>query len=82
MNTSRTELDTQITEWRSETEDSEYFGAQVVQDRLLDLYGALRAYPVVSQVEEWLRLTRERNLFEGKEITALLDDIEAELDRA
>jgi len=81
MNTSRTELDTQITEWRSETEDSEYFGARVVQDRLLDLYGALRAYPVVSQVEEWLRLTRERDFFEGKEITALLDGIEAELDK-
>ena len=81
MNSPRSELDTQITEWRSQTEDRQIFGAQGVQDRLLDLYGALRAYPVVSQVEEWLRLTRERDYFEGSEIASLLDEIEAELDR-
>lgn len=67
----------QIEQWRAETAEKPLQSAQVVQDRLLDLYGALRAYPVIGQVEEWLGLTRERSLFEGQEITDFLDEIEA-----
>ena len=75
----RDEMRTQIEQWRSETEEKPLQSARHVQDRLLDLYGALRAYPVVSHVEQWLALTRERELFEGQEITELLDEIELSL---
>ena len=69
----------QIEQWRAETADKPLQSAQQVQDRLLDLYAALRAYPVIGEVEKWLGLTRERSLFEGKEIVELLDEIETEL---
>ena len=65
----------QLSKWREETADKPLQSAQQVQDKLLDLYGALKAYPVVSQVEEWLKITRERSLFEGKEIVEMLDEI-------
>ncbi len=66
----------QIEIWRAETAERPLQSAQVVQDRLLDLYSALRVYPVISQVESWLTLTRARQLFEGKEIVEFLDGIE------
>jgi len=69
----------QIDQWRAETADKPLQSAQQVQDRLLDLYAALRAYPVIGEVEKWLSLTRERSLFEGKEIVELLDEIDTEL---
>ncbi len=69
----------QIDQWRAETADRPLQSAQQVQDRLLDLYAALRAYPVIGEVEKWLALTRERSLFEGKEIVELLDEIDTEL---
>jgi len=69
----------QIEQWRAETADKPLQSAQQVQDRLLDLYATLRAYPVIGEVEKWLGLTRERSLFEDKEIVALLDEIETEL---
>lgn len=69
----------QIDSWRNETEEKPLQSARHVQDRLLDLYGALKAYPVSHQVEEWLTLTRERTLFEGDEIRTLLDEIELNL---
>ena len=69
----------QIEQWRAETAEKPLQSAQQVQDRLLDLYAALRAYPVIGEVEKWLGLTRERSLFEGKEIVELLDEIETEL---
>lgn len=74
-----TEAQEQIQQWRAETADKPLQSAQQVQDRLLDLYAALRAYPVIGEVEKWLGLTRERSLFEDKEIVALLDGIETEL---
>jgi peptide subunit release factor RF-3 len=74
-----TEAKNQIRQWRDETVEKPLQSAQQVQDRLLDLYATLRAYPVISEVEKWLGLTRERSLFEGKEIVELLDEIETEL---
>ncbi len=74
-----TEAREQIEQWRAETADRPLQSAQQVQDRLLDLYAALRAYPVIGEVEKWLALTRERSLFEGKEIVEMLDEIEADL---
>lgn len=77
--TSGTEAKDQIEQWRAATADTPLQSAQQVQDRLLDLYAALRAYPVIGEVEKWLGLTRERSLFEGQEIVDLLDEIETEL---
>lgn len=74
-----TEAKDQIEQWRAATADTPLQSAQQVQDRLLDLYAALRAYPVIGEVEKWLGLTRERSLFEGQEIVGLLDEIETEL---
>jgi hypothetical protein len=74
-----TQAKEQIQQWRAETADKPLQSAQQVQDRLLDLYATLRAYPVISEVEKWLGLTRERSLFEGQEIVELLDEIETEL---
>ena len=74
-----TEVRSQLEQWRQETADTPLQSAQQVQDRLLDLYAALRAYPVVSEVEKWLSLTRERSIFDGKEIAELLDEIELEV---
>jgi hypothetical protein len=74
-----TQAKEQIEQWRAETADKPLQSAQQVQDRLLDLYATLRAYPVISEVEKWLGLTRERSLFEGQEIVELLDEIETEL---
>ena len=71
-----TKVTEQLTKWREETQEKPLQSAQVVQDRLLDLYGALRAYPIVSQVESWLQITRERSLFEDREIVEMLDEIE------
>lgn len=74
-----TQAKEQIEKWRLETAEKPLQSAQQVQDRLLDLYATLRAYPVIHEVEKWLGLTRERNLFEDKEIVGLLDEIETEL---
>ena len=79
METMDTEARDQIEQWRAETADKPLQSAQQVQDRLLDLYATLRAYPVIGEVEKWLGLTRERSLFEGQEIVGLLDEIETEL---
>ena len=74
-----TTINDQIEQWRAEVAERPLQSAQQVQDRLLDLYGAIKAYPVASQVEGWLKLSRERSLFEDKEITELLDEIEVGL---
>ena len=74
-----TDVRDQLEQWRAETADKPLQSAQQVQDRLLDLYGVLREFPVKSEVEKWLALTRERSLFEGREVTELLDGIEMEL---
>ena len=74
-----TTINDQIEQWRAEVAERPLQSAQQVQDRLLDLYGAIKAYPVASQVEGWLKLSRERSLFENSEITELLDEIEVGL---
>ena len=68
-----------LEQWRAEMADRPLQSAQHVQDKLLDLYGTLRELPVKVEVEKWLSLTRERSLFEDKEISELLDEIEMEL---
>ena len=66
----------QIEEWRSEAADSTVISASAVQDKLFDLWGELRDMPLVTQVEQWLSLTVERELFSGKELVEFLDELE------
>ena len=51
----------QIESWKSEAADQTVVSASAVQDKLFDLWGELRDYAVVSQVEQWLSLTVERD---------------------
>jgi hypothetical protein len=74
-----TDLQKQLEQWKADVADKPLQSAQQVQDRLLDLYSTLRAFPVKLEVEKWLSLTRERTLFEGREISEFLSEIELEL---
>ena len=74
-----TDVQDQLEQWRAEMTQKPLQSAQQVQDRLLDLYPVLRKFPVKHEVEKWLSLTRERSLFEGTEISELLDTVEMEL---
>ena len=69
----------QIEAWKSEAADQTVVSASAVQDRLFDLWGELRDYAVVSQVEQWLSLTVERELFSGKELIEFLDELDRSL---
>ena len=69
----------QIEEWRNEAADKTVVSASAVQNRLFDLWGELRDVPLVSQVEQWLSLTVERELFSGKELVEFLDGLEQSL---
>ena len=55
------------------------FSATAVQDRLFDLYGELREHDAVQQVQQWLTLTIERDLFASDEISGFLDELERAL---
>jgi hypothetical protein len=66
----------QIEEWRTEAVDTTVMSASAVQDRLFDLWGELRELPLVTQVEQWLSLTVERQVFSGKELVEFLDELE------
>lgn len=69
----------QITEWRTVASDQTVLGARDVQDRLLDLYPAVKDSAASSSVQRYLTLTRERTLFDPSEIEQLLDEIESSL---
>ncbi len=69
----------QIEDWRTEAGDTTVMSASTVQDRLFDLWGELRDLPPVSQVEQWLSLTVERELFSGKELVDFLNELEQSL---
>jgi hypothetical protein len=65
-----------IEDWRSEAADAGVVSASAVQNRLFDLWGDLRDDPAVGEVERWLSLTVERQLFSGKELVEFLDQLE------
>ena len=69
----------QIESWKSEAADQTVVSASAVQDKLFDLWGELRDYAVVSQVEQWLSLTVERELFSGKELVEFLNELDRSL---
>lgn len=64
-----------ISGWRLDLEGATYEGASRVQDRLLGLWGEL-GEAGTRLVEEWLTLTRHRNLFSADELRAMLDELE------
>lgn len=70
-------LDDMMTDWRLAAADEAYFSASRVQSRLFDVYGELPSGPARQLVEMWLTLTIERDLFSGRELVELLDDLEA-----
>jgi hypothetical protein len=69
----------QIETWKNEAVDQTVVSSSAVQDKLFDLWGELRDYAVVSQVEQWLSLTVERELFSGKELVEFLDELDRSL---
>jgi len=69
----------QIEEWRNQAGDTTVMSASAVQDRLFDLWGEVRDMPLVTQVEQWLSLTVERELFSGKELVEFLDELDRSL---
>ena len=66
----------QIEEWRNQAGDTTVMSASAVQDRLFDLWGEVRDMPLVTQVEQWLSLTVERELFSSKELVEFLNELE------
>ncbi len=68
-----------IDEWRAQAGEEAYFSASRVQDRLFDLYGEVRDMPAGRLVETWLTLTIQRDLFAGRELVELLDEIQLHL---
>ena len=68
-----------IEEWRTRVAQETVISASAVQDRLFDLWGALRDTPSVTLVEQWLSLSVERQLFSGKELVEFLDELDASL---
>ena len=65
-----------ITDWRAALEGESYMSASRVQDRLLGLWGDV-GQPGTALVEEWLTISRHRQLFSVDEIRAFLDQLEA-----
>lgn len=74
-----TRADDLISEWRAQAEEEAYFSSSRVQDRLFDLYGEVRDVPAGRLVETWLTLTIQRDLFSGKELVELLDELQLHL---
>ena len=75
MDTARHQIET----WKTEAADQTVVSASAVQDKLFDLWGELRDYAAVSQVEQWISLTVERELFSGKELVDFLDELDRSL---
>lgn len=64
-----------ITSWRIDLEGASFEGASRVMDRLLGLWGEL-GEAGTRLIEEWLTLTRHRNLFSADELRGMLDELE------
>lgn len=70
-----------IADWRVVTKPDTYSSSSRVQDRLFDLYAVLQDQPAGRQIETWLSLTVQRDLFSGKEILEFLDHLQSHLVR-
>jgi hypothetical protein len=65
----------QIADWLDVIEAQQLFSASAVQDRLFDLYSAVKHLGVRPLVEDWLTLTVHRELFSAAELRELLFEL-------
>jgi hypothetical protein len=61
-----------VAAWKAQLEGQVSVSASEVQDRLLDLWGALPDGEARTQVERWLTETLERHLYQVADIDARL----------
>lgn len=61
--------------WLAELSDKASVPASQVQDRLLDLWGALDEGPARVEVERWLTETLRRSLYSVSDINERLDSL-------
>jgi hypothetical protein len=68
-------IDGLVAQWRSELDGQTSIPATDVQDRLLDLWGALPENQARAEVERWLTETLARHLYQVEDITSRLDNV-------
>lgn len=68
-------IDTMVGEWRAELDGQTSIPATSVQDRLLDLWGALPESPTRAEVERWLTETLARHLYQADDVSARLESV-------
>jgi len=76
MDTTEQTTEQIIGQWRETAADQAYFSASRVQSNLFDLYGTVDGVAAKHLVETWLTLTIQRDLFAGKELVEMLDELE------
>ena len=69
-------LETLIADWRLAAGTDALFSSSRVQDFLFDLWGATEG-SARELVEEWLTVTRHRELFSGEELEELFGRLES-----
>jgi len=68
-------IDGLVAQWRAELDGQTSIPATDVQDRLLDLWGALPENEARAEVERWLTETLARQLYQVRDITDRLDSV-------
>jgi hypothetical protein len=71
-------IDGLVAQWRVELDGQTSIPATNVQDRLLDLWGALPENQARAEIERWLTETLARQLYRVDDITARLDSVLAD----
>jgi hypothetical protein len=74
-----TSIEATIEAWIADLSDHVSVSASAVQDRLLDIWGALPEGEVRRQVENWLTETLDRELYMGDDVISRLQHL-AELE--
>lgn len=70
-----TTIDALVAEWRAELDGQTSISATTVQDRLLDLWGALPDSGPRAEIERWLTETLARHLYQAGDVTARLTSV-------
>jgi hypothetical protein len=68
-----------IENWRKDLDERPYIGTPKVQNNLLALWGEV-GDAGNAVVEQWLSVTRHRDLFSADELREMLDEVETYLD--
>ena len=76
MDTTEQTAEQIIEQWRATAAEQAYFSASRVQSNLFELYGTVSDGAARHLVEMWLTLTIQRDLFSGKELIEMLDELE------